>query len=50
MLLYAKTDGSIDLNQNFKIGGNSFCVKTLDLGVEFNKIKEQLNEIIMSNI
>jgi 5-methylcytosine-specific restriction enzyme subunit McrC len=49
MLLYAKTDESIDLNENFKAGGNSFSVMTLDLSVEFSKIREQLNNIISIN-
>lgn len=46
MLLYAKTDEGISPNAQYKMSGNTIEVKTLDLGVEFYKIAEQLNEIV----
>lgn len=45
MLLYAKTDELILPNNEYKMGGNQIKVKTLDLDCEFEKIKEQLEEI-----
>jgi 5-methylcytosine-specific restriction enzyme subunit McrC len=45
MLLYAKTDENIDLNQEYSLGGNRFFVKNLDLNQDFPKICGQLNEI-----
>ncbi len=46
MLLYAKTDEEVTLNQKFTVSGNQFAVKTLDLNVEFSEIEEQLKDII----
>ena len=46
MLLYAKTDEQITPNADFLMDGNQISVKTLDLNQEFEKIKEQLEEII----
>lgn len=46
MLLYAKTDESIQPNNSFIIGGNQISVKTLDLNTEFFEISKQLNDIV----
>ena len=46
MLLYARTNESIIPNQNLKILGNSFCIRTLDLNVNFEQIRTELDEII----
>ena len=46
MLLYAKTDETVTPNQNLKILGNNFCVRTLDLNTEFSQIKNELDGII----
>ncbi len=46
MLLYAKTDESITPNQTFKILGNNFCVRTLDLNTDFSQIRNELNGIV----
>ncbi|WP_366515856.1 hypothetical protein [Ruminococcus sp.] len=47
ILLYAKTDETVLPDEKpFKIGGNTFSVKTLDLNTEFSEISNQLNEII----
>lgn len=48
MLLYAKTDELILPNNEYKMGGNQIKVKTLDLDCEFERIKEQLEEIVES--
>ncbi len=45
MLLYAKTDEQIVPDHDFWMEGNKISVKTLDLNVPFEKIKEQLNGI-----
>ncbi len=47
ILLYAKTDESVTPNQRFKILGNTFCVKTLDLNNEFSNLKSELDAIII---
>ena len=46
LLLYAKTDDEIELNQEYVIGGNRICVRTIDLNVDFDEIKRQLDEIV----
>lgn len=46
MLLYVKTDEGISPDMQFKMGENTIGVMTLDLGVEFFKIAEQLNAMI----
>lgn len=48
MLLYAKTDELILPDHNYKMGGNSISVKTLDLDCDFSKIKRQLDLIASS--
>lgn len=47
MLLYAKTDEEISVGVKYKMGKNTIEVMTLDLGVEFSKIAEQLDSIIL---
>ena len=45
MLLYAKTQASIQPDNEYVIGGNRIIVKTLDLDVPFAGIAEQLERI-----
>ena len=44
MLLYAKTDEQIQPDQEYKLDGNWFFVKTLDLNCPFSEIREQLDQ------
>lgn len=46
MLLYAQTNEDVQPNNEYVIGGNRICVKTLNLNCDFEMIKEQLNENI----
>ena len=46
LLLYAKTDEDINLNQKYLLNGNRISVHTIDLYVNFDDIKRQLNLII----
>lgn len=46
MLLYAKTDEGESLDLKYQMGKNAIGVMTLDLGMEFSKIAEQLDGII----
>ncbi|HDL0658509.1 TPA: 5-methylcytosine-specific restriction endonuclease system specificity protein McrC [Staphylococcus aureus] len=46
MLLYAKTDENIALNDKFHMSGSQIIIKTLDLNCDFNIIKKQLNGIV----
>ncbi|MBX8993059.1 MULTISPECIES: 5-methylcytosine-specific restriction endonuclease system specificity protein McrC [Staphylococcus] len=46
MLLYAKTDEAVTPNQTFQMSGNQISVTTLDLGGDFFKIEEKLNQIV----
>lgn len=46
MLLYAKTDEVVLLNNEYKMGGNAISVKTLDLDCDFTEIKKQLDGIV----
>ncbi len=46
MLLYARTNQSIQPNSEYVMSGNKISVKTLDLNYDFDLIKEQLDEII----
>lgn len=50
MLLYAKTDEVVLPHNSYKMGGNKFLVDTIDLDCEFEKIKKQLNEIVVNNL
>ena len=45
MLLYAKTDEMIQLDNIYQMRGNQISVKTLDLNQEFSEIAKQLNAI-----
>ena len=49
MLLYARTDESIQPDNVYKMSGNQISVKTLDLNCEFSVIVSQLNEIVVSH-
>ena len=46
MLLYAKTDEDEYPNYDYNMSGNRISVKTLDLNVEFNEIRKQLDNIV----
>lgn len=46
MLLYAKTDETIQPDNTYLMSGNKISVKTLDLNMEFVKIASQLNGIV----
>lgn len=46
LLLYAKTEGENVPDCGYKMSGNWIGVRTLDLGVEFEKIRERLDEIV----
>lgn len=46
MLLYAKTNEEIHPNGSYLMSGNRISVKTLDLSCEFERIADQLDEII----
>lgn len=48
MLLYAKTNEDIALNASFLLGGNHFCIRTLDLNQNFQHIAQQLDNIAQS--
>ena len=46
MLLYAKTDESVQPDNSYVMSGNRISVKTLDLNLPFEEISQQLNVII----
>lgn len=46
MLLYAKTDEPIDLNEEYHMDGNVIRIKTLDLNRDFSEIAQQLKKIV----
>ena len=46
MLLYAKTDESVQPDNSYIMSGNRISVKTLDLNLPFEEISQQLNVII----
>ena len=46
LLLYAKTDETLLPNQTYQMSGNKISVKMLDLDCDFEKIAEQLDEIV----
>lgn len=46
ILLYARTNETIQPDNEYVIGGNRISIKTLDLNCDFKIIKEQLNELI----
>ena len=45
MLLYAKTDETMQPDAEYRMSGNKISVKTLDLNCEFHVIRTQLNTI-----
>ena len=46
MLLYAKTEESIQPNQIYHMSGNKISVRTLDLNQSFSEICKQLDQIV----
>lgn len=46
MLLYARTDETIQPDNEYQMSGNKISVKTLDLNCEFSVITTQLNAIV----
>ena len=46
MLLYAKTRDEVIPRTDFSTGGNRISARSLDLDVRFDKIKEQLDDIV----
>lgn len=46
MLLYARTDETIQPDNEYQMSGNKISVKTLDLNCEFTFIAAQLNKIV----
>lgn len=48
MLLYARTDEMVLPNNDYKMGGNTISVKTLNLDCAFSEIKKQLDNITYS--
>lgn len=46
LILYAKTDEGISLNNEYSMSGNKISVRTLDLNCDFKEITNQLNEIV----
>lgn len=46
VLLYAKTDEEITPDNEYRISGNHFSVKTIDLNTDFHCIAEQLNKLV----
>ena len=46
MLLYAKTDETIQPDNEYRMSGNRISVKTLNLNMDFAKIALQLNRIV----
>jgi len=45
MLLYAKTDEKLQLDNSYQMSGNRISVRTLDLNLDFPKIAKQLDDI-----
>lgn len=48
MLLYAKTDEEVVPNSDYTMSNNRISVKSLDLNVDFEEIKEQLDSIAIN--
>lgn len=46
ILLYAKTDETVQPDNTYQMSGNQISVKTLDLNCEFQKLAQQLNSIV----
>lgn len=49
LLLYAKTDETIQPDNTYMMSGNRISVRTLDLNCDFTTIKQQLHAIIQSH-
>lgn len=49
MLLYAKTDETIHPDNVYQMHGNQISVKTLDLNCSFDKIAEQMDNVVESH-
>ena len=49
MLLYARTDESIQPDNTYYMSGNKISVRTLDLNCEFAVIADQLNAIVLEH-
>ena len=47
MLMYAKTSETEAVPSEYSIGGNKIAVGVLDLGTEWNEIKNQLDEVMV---
>ena len=45
LLLYARTDDPLSPDLDCRIGGNRFCVRTLDLSADWVEITQQLGEV-----
>lgn len=45
MVLYARTNEVVQPDQTYQMSGNEICVRTLDLNTDFEKIREQLDQI-----
>jgi 5-methylcytosine-specific restriction enzyme subunit McrC len=45
LLLYAKTEENIAIDQSYSLSGNRISVKNLDLNIAFNEIRNQLEKI-----
>ena len=48
MLLYAKTDEEVVPSGEYRMSGNRIVVRTLDLSVGFDSIREQLDSILFT--
>lgn len=46
LLLYARIEDEMEIEMDYNIGGNRIGAMTLDLGVDFNEIRKQLDSII----
>jgi 5-methylcytosine-specific restriction enzyme subunit McrC len=46
VLIYAKTEEDITPNEIFTMAGNRIGVKTIDLNIEFQEIKKQLDGFV----
>jgi 5-methylcytosine-specific restriction enzyme subunit McrC len=49
MLLYARTDESIQPNHTYQMSGNKISVRTLDLNCDFSEVAAQLNRIVLEH-
>lgn len=49
MLLYARTDETVQPSNEYRMSGNKISVRTLDLDCDFDKVAAQLNSIVEMN-